>query len=122
MKLLFLFLLNILFVLILAQSSPTDTTTIDECQTYYSILGNNDGSCCTNENPNELSAYCICEDGYITKINIDSYFNEKEKKMLHFTELPNDIFKLKKLKELNLTNCDIEKIQTSIVELSELEI
>eukprot|EP00833_Pecoramyces_ruminatium_P015817 jgi/Orpsp1_1/1189849/evm.model.d7180000074944.1 len=96
----FLFLVYFFSVLglILAQSLSTNSTTVDECQIYYSIIGNNDGSCCSSKQV-EFETYAQCENGHITKINISYYFNEKEGSIKTFLELPNELFKLKNLKE-----------------------
>jgi len=75
----FLLLIEVLTLLglILAQSNVTNTTTTtttttisEECDVYYSIIGENDGSCCSsNTNPKEATlSHAECVNGHINKM------------------------------------------------------
>eukprot|EP00833_Pecoramyces_ruminatium_P011391 jgi/Orpsp1_1/1185423/evm.model.c7180000093683.1 len=113
---LLLFLINLLSfsALILAEDS-------EDCQIYYSLFNdlfdeNVDKSCCIlyTENYMGLSTPTTeCENDHILKINI---------KYAGIKEIPNDIYKLKYLKELNMYNNDITTIPSSVGDVSELEI
>ncbi|OUM62742.1 hypothetical protein PIROE2DRAFT_10902 [Piromyces sp. E2] len=131
----FLLLINIIFIfsltLVNAINVNNSTVSTNDCQIYYSIIGTNDGSCEKNEyNPASFSS-AIHKNGRITEMHIKAAkiksispsiaeLSELEKLELYYmpiTELPNEFFQLKKLKEL----IQLEKIPPSIGELSELE-
>jgi len=119
---LFIIMLFSIFNFILAQINTTNTTNVaeEECQIFYSIIGENDGSCCSekkNIEANERSAFC--ENGHVTIVKLKGIVLRND---IDLEEIPKNLFKLKNLKELNMEFNKISSISPLIQELTELEI
>eukprot|EP00833_Pecoramyces_ruminatium_P006359 jgi/Orpsp1_1/1180391/evm.model.c7180000073213.1 len=68
----FLFIITLfsIFNFIFAQTNTTNTTNTveDECQIFYSVIGENNGNCYTEIRKYETNPRsALCENGHITK-------------------------------------------------------